>query len=177
MKSRRKPQSNTVQNAIVAAMAALTTLVITPSAASAAIPCGKSDEAAYPTGPVSGSTTVNGQRVSLTVEAPDASEITKCVISPLEYGTSIYFTVNDEKPVRITVSVDSPLGFRDTKRTFTSKYFSLEPTLLADEREKWPHYIDISDRRGGMRYELYLNHEGKVVRTRAYPARNYSASN
>jgi hypothetical protein len=154
----------TTQIVLCAAMVART--------ASAAVPCGKSEEAFYPVATIKGETTINGLDIKITVDSPDVSEITKCSISPFEYGTAVYFTVSEDHPVRVTIAVESPLSFRRTIRTFETKYLSLEPTLLAAQREKWPHYFDIRDKQGRMIYHLYLDHDGNVAKTKAWPMSN-----
>lgn len=151
--------------------ATLLVAIATAGPAFASIPCNRSDEANYPETSLQGSVSVYNTQVTITIDVPAAEHITKCSISPFEYGTAIYFTTSTEEPVISTISVESPVGLRGTKRQTKSKYLTLEPTLIAREREKWPHYVRVTDDQAGMIYDLFIDRSGKVAKTRFYQKR------
>lgn len=143
-------------------------LLMASAVVQAGVPCTETDKGLLPT-KISGTAKVNLANVQISISVPPADKIVRCAVSAFEYGDMISYSFAPGSEAIATISVDNPIGFRRLERKVTMKHIALEPTILGDEREHYPHSIRVNDVQGGMVYDLYLDHSGQVAFTRAYP--------
>ena len=104
------------------------------------------------------------------VTVPESEFVSRCAVSPLEFGDMISYSFVAGHEAIIELTVSNPLSlFSSTKRTLKLKYLSLEPTLLATEREMYSHSARIVDDQSKIAYDIYFDTNGRPVMTRAYP--------
>jgi hypothetical protein len=91
------------------------------------------------------------------VEFPEISRL-KCEAIAFEYGTDYSFTLKRSEPVKLGYSNK---GENETRRTAeVSGYLNAHSVLLAAERQKTPHYLEITDEELGVEYHMYLSKNG-----------------
>ena len=134
----------------------------------ASIPCTAEDLEKLPKH-LRSEASLNGQSVKIEVTIPGDKFISRCAVSPLEYGDMISYSFGSGHEVVVELTVENPLSFfHTTKRIFKLKHLSLEPSLLAVEREKFPYSVRIWDAQAKIAYDIYLNRDGHPVMTRAH---------
>lgn len=91
------------------------------------------------------------------IQIPEIADL-ECSASYLEYGTDYSFALKDSDRIQLEYWVGD-----EKKASRLSDAFFLEAhsVLLAVEREKTPHYLEISDDELGVDYRVYLT-AGKV---------------
>ena len=142
-------------------------LSIMASIAQAGVPCNATDMSVLPV-KLTGYAKINLQTALISLEVPSPDKVTRCAVSPLEYGDLISFTFAEGHEAIATITVDAPMSFRQITRQFKLSHLGVYPTVLASEREIYPHSIRVNDTLGKMIYDLYLDHSGQVAFTRAY---------
>ena len=145
-------------------------LLVASAVAQAGVPCNETDKGLLPS-KISGTAKVNLSTVRISIETPAADKIVRCAVSALEYGDMISYSFAAGSEAVATISVDHPIGFSRIEHKVKMMYIALEPTVLGDEREHYPHSIRVNDVESSMIYDLYLDHSGKVAFTRAYYAK------
>jgi hypothetical protein len=134
----------------------------------ASIPCTAEDKLKLPR-QIQATTAVNGQSIKIKVTVPGEEHISRCAVAALEYGDLISYSFAPGYEAVVDLTVENPMSlFQPTKRSFKLKFLSLDPTLLADERERFPHHVRIKDTQAKMVHDIYLNRDGRPAMTRSY---------
>jgi len=145
-------------------------LMVASAVAQAGVPCNETDKDLLPS-KIFGTAKVNLTAVRISIKTPTADKIVGCEVSAFEYGDMISFSFAAGSEAVATISVPHPIGFSRIEHKVKLKNIVLEPTILGEEREHYPHSIRVNDVESSMIYDLYLDHSGKVAFTRAYYAK------
>ncbi len=138
----------------------------------ASIPCTAEDKSMLPR-QIQATTSVNDQSINIKVTIPSEDYISRCAVSALEYGDLISYSFAPGYEAVVDLTIENPMSFsQPTKRSFKLKFLSLDPTFLADERERFPHNIRIKDTQAKMVHDIYLNRDGRPAMTRSYLMNN-----
>lgn len=88
------------------------------------------------------------------VNFPEVSDL-ECSASPFEYGTDYYFTLKKSEPVKVSYFEK---GGDEVKRSVEmTDFLNAHSVFVAVEREKTPHYLEVTDDELDVTWYIYLS--------------------